>query len=56
MGESQGFLPYPDDFETLCIHHVKLVKNNIHNKRNCLTEPIILSNFVKDDSNGNSQV
>lgn len=56
MGEKQGFLPFPDDFETLCIHHAKKVKKDSQTTRCSFIDPIILSNFIKYDAKGDTQV
>lgn len=56
MGEKEGFLPYPGEFETLCIHHTKELTKKIKNARPEFVTPIIMSNLTKREEICNKQV
>lgn len=56
MGEKEGFLPFPEEFETICIHHTKNLTDKIKKERNQFVTPIVTSNLVKGDEVGGKQV
>lgn len=56
MGEKEGFLPYPEDFETICIHHTKELTKRIQKEKAQFVTPIVMSNLVKGEEMGSKQV
>lgn len=56
MGEREGFLPYPEEFETICIHHTKELTMRIQKERSQFITPIVMSNLVKGGKIGSKQV
>lgn len=56
MGEKEGFLPFPEEFDTICIHHTDKLTAKIRNERQEFITPIVMSNLVKGELKDGKQV
>lgn len=56
MGEKAGFLPYPEEFETICIQHYKQFAKKHHNQLVDPRTPIVMSNLIRGKDISGKQV
>ncbi|KAJ8920224.1 hypothetical protein NQ315_011885 [Exocentrus adspersus] len=49
MGEELGYLPYPEGFETACVHHTRNVEELMDEK---ISVPIVNTNFYRHSEKG----
>lgn len=47
MGAKAGFLPYLEEYDTICVHHTKVLNKSAHIDKCLFMPPIVASNFCR---------